>query len=66
MTLHLTYTYLWVFLGIVWLVGVFLGNRLLMFEATTWWEYLAVLVWPVILPVVIILKVLFLIFWPEY
>lgn len=67
MTIHLTYTYLWVFLGLIWIAGVFIGNIVFAFGGSdTWWERLAVVFWPVTLPVVIFLKVLFLIFWPEY
>jgi hypothetical protein len=65
-TIHLTYTYLWVALGIVWIVGVFIGNNILAIGEWKWWERVAVLLWPVALPVVLILKVLFAIFWPEY
>ena len=63
-TIHLTYTYLWVFLGIAWVVGVFIGNGLLAIGETFWWERVLVFLWPVSMPAIAIFCVGRYIFWP--
>lgn len=66
MTIHLTYTYLWVALGIVWIVGVFIGNAMLAIGETEWWERIIVILWPVTVPPLLVFMLLRAIFWPEY
>ena len=47
MTIHLTLTYLWVLLGIVWLVGVVIGlNISWQIGEWTWWQRILIIVWP--------------------
>lgn len=66
MTIHLTYTYLWVALGIVWIIGMFIGNVMLAIGETEWWERIAVILWPVTMPPLLVFMLLRAIFWPEY
>lgn len=63
--LHLTYTYLWVFLGILWIVGVALGSLTLSIGEPRWWERMIVWFWPVCLPALLIYFIFRIIFWPE-
>lgn len=64
MTLHLTYTYLWVLLGILWLVGVAVGNAFLSYGEVIWWERVMVLAWPVAVPVLALYIFGKELFWP--
>lgn len=66
MTLHLTYTYLWVTLGIVWFVGVAIGNVALSIAEIWWWERLIVFLWPVAVPLLLVYSLLRLVFWPDF
>jgi len=58
MTLHLTYTYLWVFLGILWFAGVIGGcvlvQVLYLDGEPPWWVKLLPLVWPAALPCMLV------------
>jgi hypothetical protein len=46
-TLHLTLTWLWVVLGIVWFVGVVIGlNVSFSIGEWPWWQRVLIIVWP--------------------
>lgn len=53
-------------LVLVYLIITFLLNAFLSIGEVYWWERVAVAFWPVTLPVLLIVKLLFAIFWPEY
>ena len=63
MTLHLTYTYLWVTLGIVWILGVWMGNAFLSYGETKWWEHVLIWLWPITLPLLFLARLVYTIFW---
>jgi len=61
MTLHLTLTWLWVTLGIVWFIGVIAGVLVLQAvyidDAPRWYVKLLPLAWPLVCPVLFVIMI---------
>lgn len=64
MTIHLTYTYLWVVLGLLWFLGVIVGNIMLSFGEIPWWSRVIVWTWPVSVPLVVLYQFGREVLWP--
>lgn len=52
--------------SLIYLFGVAVGNRFLMWGEVKWYERVLVLVWPVALPLLLLARIVLEIFWPDF
>lgn len=52
--------------SLIYLFGVAVGNRFLMWGEVKWYERVGVILWPVTLPLYILLQLVVTIFWPDF